>query len=170
MGYKPVADVGTRVTFDDFPGLEIYADTPNMGDLMDIADMRLNMNDAADRRMRAFDFFEGHIRTWNIDHPKPRHTKVVTATEFTDDTPDRVVCVRCGLAEDDPLPTTAEAMMCLSIKFIMPVFFGWLSIVSRVDPTKYLNSNSGGNNFQEDLMRQLAEMQNPMPSSAPNMS
>ena len=169
MGYKPVVDQATRVTFDDYPGLEIYADSPEMGALMDIADLRMNMNDAADKRMRAFEFFADYIRTWNVDHPNPRVTKTIEQPGEGGWTTTKQ-CARCGLEEDMPLPTTADAMMCLPIKFIMPVFFGWLSTVSRVDPTRYLNSSNGGSNTQGDLMQRLADAQSPMPFSEPNMS
>jgi hypothetical protein len=165
MGYKPVVNAGTKFTFDDYPGLEIYADAPTMGDLMDIGDIKLNMNDTQEKRIRAFDMFASYIKTWNIDHPTPKKTK----DELINERPTgNVVCARCGLAEDMPLPTTAEHMMCLPLKFIMSIFFGWLSTVSRVDPMKYLNLNDGGNNFQGDLMKQLAELQNPTPFFVPN--
>jgi len=166
MGYKPGKEKALRITYADFDGLEVYATTPPMGELMDIADQKLNMNAAADQRMRVFDTFAKYIKTWNIEHPEPTSVK----REPRYNAPDEVVCARCGLAEDMPLPTTGDAMLCLPMNFIMPVFFGWLTSVSRVDPTKYLPTSSGEKNSHTDLMKMLGEMQNPTPSNVPNLS
>jgi hypothetical protein len=160
MGYKPETQKATKYTFTDYPGLEVYAVTPSMGELMDVADLKMNFNDAQEKRMRAFDTFVRHVKTWNIEHPE------VPSEDGEENPP----CPRCGLREDEPLPTTSKHFMCLPMPFTLGVFFGWLSTVSRVDPTKFINLNSGGQNIQEDLMRMLGEMQNPMPSSEPNMS
>lgn len=168
MGYKPAVNTAKKFTYDDFPGLEIYADMPSMGDLMDVADLRVNMNDADDKRMRAFDMFASYIKTWNIEHPTPRKFKVIKISDTEQQVTDQ--CARCGLAEDEPMPTTGDAMLCLPMPFIMPVFFGWLSSVSRVDPTKYMNFGNGESNIQEELMKRLAILQSPMPSSEQNMS
>jgi hypothetical protein len=166
MGYKPGKAKATRITYSDFEGLEVYAVAPPMGELMDIADQRLNLNAAADQRMRVFEVFSKYIRSWNVEHPEPANTK-----PDPNRSDDAEVCARCGLAEDMPVPTTAEYMMCLDIDFIMPVFFGWLTTMSRVDPTKFLPSNNGGNNSQQmDLMRMLAQQQSPMPSNVQNLN
>lgn len=156
MGYKPEVPKATKYTFTAFPGLEIYATTPSMGELMDVADLKMNFNDAQEKRMRAFTVLTNHVTVWNLEHPS------VSTKDGK--------CPRCGLAEDDPLPTTGEALLCLPMTFTLGVFFGWLSEVSRVNPTQYMSSNNGGSNIQEEVMRQLGEMQNHMPFSEPNMS
>lgn len=161
MGYKPASEKAMKISYPSFPGLEVYALTPEMGELMELSDMKINFNAALEQRMYVFETFSKYITSWNIEHPKPKRVKTVDGTE---------VCARCGLAEDMPLPTTAEHMMCLSIKFIMPVFFGWLTAVSRVDPTEFMNLNLGEKTFQEDMMTQLGKLQSPLPSSEPNLS
>lgn len=157
MGYKPTKKL-FRITFSQYEGLELNTVAPPMGELMDVADMRLNMNQAAERREQVFQIFAKRIKVWNLEHPE---------IETSGDEPDHP-CKRCGLQEGDPMPTTAEAMMCLDLDFIMSLFFGWLATVSRVDPPNGMSLNVGGSNTQEDLMRQLADLQSPMPSQGLN--
>lgn len=168
MGYKPAEELPKQIVYTDLPGLEVYATTPDMGELMDVADMKLDLNAPKAQQMFMFKMFASYVTSWNIDHPKPRKTKPADPNVPYEmplgATAKDVVCARCGLAEDMPLPTTAEHMMCLRLTFILPVIFGWISGVSRVDPPRLPASNSGETKIQEEVMQQLAALQSPTPS------
>lgn len=159
MGYKPTSPQ-YKVVFTDKPGLEIYCKGTSMGKLLQLQGMRLNLNEAdSDKQQAAFKFFASRIVRWTMEHPDVED----------DDSTEDGACVLCGLMPGDPLPPTVKGLMCLEISEVMGIIFGYMSAVAQVNPGKGQSGNGGENNIQEEVMRQLGELQSPLTSLPPNL-
>lgn len=141
--YTPASKI-YNVSYEDFPGLLIKCKSSTLGEIR-----ALGQSGNVDSQNQ---FFASRIVSWNMGHPPLKVT-------------DAVVCPMCSLAESSPLPVTAEALLCLDFDFLLALIAGYMSAVTRVSVPKGLNLNLG-ETAQEDLMRQLAQLQNP-PISLP---
>lgn len=149
MGYKPTRK-NFLLEFVDHPGLEVHCRSTSLGELMDIAKMRLNIQTLTDEdKLSVFGTFTDCVESWNIDHPA-----IKGGAE---------VCPRCELPEDAPVPRTIDGMMCLDLDFIMTIIFGWVSAQARVSAPKGLNFNNGEMN-PEDLLSQIGQQASPLTS------
>lgn len=157
MGYKPVRKL-YELEFEQYPGLEVTARSASLGELSDAYDLNINVNNMdKEKRLEVFKFFEDKLISWNIEHPELFDSRQET-------------CPQCGLKEDEPLPTTSAAMMCLEIAFVMDIIFGWLNTVARVSVPKKGNTSNGGVTIPEEVMQQLERLQNPTELPVPNFS
>lgn len=159
MGYKPQRKIYDLV-FADYPGLEIKATSTSLGKLMELSEMKLNLNEPdAEKRLEVFTVFAACVVEWNMEHP-----------ELTEDNkqPDSMCCKDCGLLEGIALPATVKGMMCLELGFMMSLIFGWMAAVSRVSVPKELSLSDGGKNIQEELMKQLGQHPNLSTLLTPN--
>lgn len=157
MGYKPNKKFYT-LEFPEYPGLEITVKGVSIGKLVDISNMSLDLSKESDEdKLKVFGLFAKKITSWNVEHPEPEET--------TEDG----TCAICGLEEGAPLPTTAEAMKCLDVDFIMPLILGWFSQQSTVSPGKGPNLN-GGERITQEAMRQLNALQSHSKLPEPNLS
>ncbi len=160
MGYKPARKFLT-LEFPEYPGLEITVKGLSIGKLVDLSNMSLDLSATNDAdKLKVFSLFASKVTSWNIEHPEPE--------EITGDNT-RVICAKCGLEEGQLLPTTAEAMECLDVDFIMPIIFGWFRQQATVSPGKGQSSNVG-DRITEDTMRQLDALQNQSKLPQPNFS
>lgn len=160
MGYKPPKTRFTLV-FPEHPELEITVKGVSVGKLIEVSDMSLDLSQPKkEDKLKVFSLFAKKISSWNVDHPEPE--------EATGDNT-KLVCARCGLEEGDPLPSTAEAMECLDIDFIMPIILGWFSQQASVSPGKGQSSN-GGDRITQEATRQLSALQSQSKLPQPNFS
>jgi hypothetical protein len=145
--------------FDAYPGLEVTTIGASLGRMLDLGPSRVSLDMSREEQLKMFDFFATRIVTWNVEHP-----------DLTDDerTPEGL-CVRCGLAEDMPLPTTITGLLCLDPSFITALIMGWMEAVTRVSGPKGQSTNDGGLNMQA-LMSQLANLQSPQTLPTLNLS
>lgn len=162
MGYKPTAK-HYELSFTQFPGLEVTAKGATLGEIETIQGMNISVNEKdPEKRMEIFRFFEKKLVKWNLEHP-----------EVTGE-----VCADCGLAEDDPMPTTVRSMLCLEADMILQIVIGWVFAIARASLPKEMNLSSGGKTgplntpqeLTEELMRQLEKAQNLMPSNGPSFT
>lgn len=148
MGYKPARRT-FLLEFIDHPGLEVRCVSTSLGELLDIAKMRLNIQTMTDEeKLSVFGKFTECIDSWNIEHPH---------------VPGGSACPRCELNEDDPLPTSMDGLMCLDFDFVMTIIFGWVSAQARVAAPKGLSFNNGEMN-PEDLIASLGQQASPLTS------
>lgn len=155
MGYTPVRKT-YELAFEDYPGLEVMCRPTPLGKLMEVSDMKVDLNASDEDKMKVFNIFIDCVASWNIQHPEL-------------DKPDTRTCERCGLNVGDPLPCTLTGMLCLDLDFLMVVIFGWLGAISRVSVPKGMSFNSGGTNVAiENMMNQLAQQQSPPILPMPN--
>jgi hypothetical protein len=159
MGYRPVKKL-YRMTFVDYPGLEITAKGTSIGKLLDMAKAKLTMNDAGEEtRMEIFTFFASRIIKWNLEHPE---------IDFVnDDGTSTETCPTCGLAEGDELPATVGGLQCLELQFVMTIMFGWMETVSKASAPKG-QSSSSGETTPDMQMQRLSELQSPLTSQMQN--
>lgn len=157
MGFKPTTNT-YELVFDDMPGLEVTARGGSMAELLEMESLKVTINEPdPKKKLAVFEFLSSRIITWNMDHPDTN--KVDGEWQ---------PCTKCGLVPDAPLPSTVEHMMCLELSTIMSVFFGWIFAVARLSLPKGMSSNDGGLNIQEELMKELANLQSPGTSPTPN--
>lgn len=143
-GYKPQKKQYT-LTYTDYPGLTVIANAPVLGELLDSTALTINLLAQDEvQRIKAFTTFINHVLTWNVLHP---------------DIIGLDACPRCGLASDQPLPTTVDALKCLDVEFVIAVVMGWATTVASVTLPKGLNLSDGTPTI-DTLMKQLGEMQN----------
>lgn len=167
MGYKPTSTT-YALEFEDKPGLEVRCKGATLGEIDKVRKLEPNMNEPDEaKRMAIFTFFEKKLITWNVDHPE-----LVEEDE-------NGRCASCGLKEDEPMPCTVLSMQCLELAFIMRIIIGWVFAVARVSVPKGLNLSNGAPNGQglplpdgltEQIMRELENLQNPMPLPEPNFT
>lgn len=159
MGYKPTKKI-YQLSFTDFPGLEVDATSTSLGKLMHLGTLNIQLNETDEsKRMELFTEFAACLVRWNIEHP------AVTAKQA-----DSMACANCGLVEDVPMPVSLQSLLCLDLDFIMPIIFGWMMAIARVNVPKELSLSDGGRRIQEDLMRQLGQHQNLTTLPQPNFS
>lgn len=158
-GYTPASRV-YNVSYEDFPGLLIKCKSASIGELR-LAGSGVDTG-------TQLGFFATKIISWNMQHPAVdgfTETKnddgSITFTAITE-------CPVCGLKEGDEIAPTAQAMQCLELDFCLALMLGWIAALTKVSPPKELSSTNGGRNSQEELMRQLAAMQNPGTLPTPN--
>lgn len=157
-GYKPGKRI-YAITFDDCPGLLIRAVSTSLGKLFEVGNTSIKVVQAdPEKRMAVFNTFAKRVIEWNVLHPEPE--------EFVND--NSMLCARCGLSEDDPLPPTADAMQCLDLDFLMKIIMGWMQATSGITLPKELSLSSGDETTPEDQTQRLAEMQSPLTFPAPN--
>lgn len=157
MGYKPEASF-YELVFEDMPGLEVTARGGSMAELIEMETLKVTINESdPKKKLAVFEFLSSRIITWNMEHPDTKKVK----GEWQP-------CAKCGLLPDAPLPSTVDHMMCLELKTIMGVFFGWIFSVARLSLPKGMNLSDGGPNIQEELMNQLAKLQSPGTLPTPN--
>lgn len=157
MGYKPTTS-SYELVFEDMPGLTVTARGGSMAELIEMESLKVSINESDPRKKLAvFEFLSSRIITWDMEHPDTKKVE----DEWQP-------CARCGLLPDAPLPSNVEHMMCLELSTIMSVFFGWIFAVARLSLPKGMNLSDGGPNIQEELMSQLAKLQNPGTSPTPN--
>ncbi len=165
MSYKPVRKSYT-LTFEEHPGLEIVMRSTSLGKLQSI--METNLADVQRNPQVQTEFFEaiaGLIISWNFVHPE-----VETIESADDYHPSGPRCAICGLREDSEMPVSATMMKCLDIEMIMQIVQAWGLAIMRVSMGKGVNSSNGGMTIPEDMMRMLAEQQNPTKLPTPNFS
>lgn len=155
MGYRPTRKM-YELAFADYPGLEVTCKPTPLGRLMDVSEMKINLNSNDEDKMKVFDIFIGCLAKWNIEHPEL-------------DADDTHTCDRCGLNVGDPLPHTLAGILCLDLDFIMVIIFGWIGAISRVSVPKGMSFNDGEMNaVTTDMMNQLGQLQSPPISHMPN--
>lgn len=152
MGYKPQRNT-YALSFADRPGLEISMRSTSLGNLQKImtTDRSVLMNnDAAD------EFFQKIVElivSWNLVHPETHQA-----------------CRICGLNEDQEMPISVDSLKCLDIEMVMEIVNAWGTAVIQVSMGKGMSSKNGEVNFPEELMKMLAEQQNPTKLPTPNFS
>lgn len=147
MGYRPDKKI-YNLAFADRPGLEVSAKSATLGEITYVSSLTVNVHEKDEaKRMEVFSFFANKLIKWNIEHPEL-------------DTPGNV-CSLCGLAEGADMPPTMESMKCLELDLIMSIITGWVFAAARVALPKGMNSNGGGMNIPEEVMKQLETLQNP---------
>lgn len=161
MGYKPESKL-YKVLFTDKPGLEIMCKGASIGKLMALQGMQLNLNEAdPEKKTAAFKYFASRIVRWTMEHPD---------VEDEEDLKEDGTCVLCGGTPGTPLAPTVKGLMCLEISEIMGIIFGYMSAIAQVTPGKEPSGSSGATNIQEEVMRQLGELQSPLTLLPPNFS
>lgn len=162
MGYKPQKK-NYVLEFVDHPGLEIRTLGATLDELDSVSGMNVNfMSEDKERRLELFVFFASKLVSWNFEHPE---------------VPGGGNCVRCGLAEDAPMPATFEGLLCLDMELAIQITIGWANTISRVSFPKELNSNAGGmsgpsiplpNGMTDEITKRLEALQSPMKLPEPN--
>lgn len=148
MGFKPERKT-FELVFEDYPGLEAIARGGSMGQLLEMENLKVTVNEPdPTKKMAVFQFMADRLVTWNMEHP-----------DVDTDKPTEDPCPHCGMTAGQPMPTTVNAMMCLELEMVMGIFFGWIFAVARVSLPKGLNLNDGEMNTPEDLMNQLGKLQ-----------
>ncbi len=163
MGYKPTKKFYT-LEFPEYPGLEVTVKGVSVGKMIDVSDMTLDLSKPnREEKTKLFSLFAKKITSWNVEHPEPEEVK----GRVLDEGGAIQVCAKCGIAEGEPLPSTAEAMECLDVDFILPIILGWFSQQATVSPGKGQSLNAG-ERITEEAMRQLNVLQSqsrlPQPS------
>lgn len=151
QGFTPGRKV-YRVSYVDYPGLLIVCKGATIGELR-LAEPSKNTSHADQGSQLGF--FASKIISWNMQHPP------------VDNKDNKPECVVCGLAEGVPLEPSAEAMQCLELIDAIALMQGWIGAITKVSPPKGESLNNGVRN-PEDLMRRLAEAQNPGTLPTPN--
>lgn len=160
MGYKPQSKL-YKVVFTDKPGLEIFCKGTSLGKLLALQGMQLNLNEQdPDKKTAAFKFFASRIVRWTMEHPD---------VDDPDDVTENGTCVLCGQTPGEPLEPTVKGLMCLEVSEVMGIIFGYMSAVAQVSQGKEMSGSNGAPNIQEEVMRQLGEMQSPLTSLPPNL-
>lgn len=163
MGFKPEHDL-YELVFGEYPELEILAKGTSLGKLLAIGRMNVSLNEQdQEKTQKVFKFISKRIVTWNVEHPDFEDEDLEEDSEIE-------VCPRCGLEPGAPLPTTVDGLMCLDLRFVMKIFFGWMQAVARIPLPKGLNINAGAIPDMDTMMRMLGEQQNPMASLEQNSS
>lgn len=166
MGFQPSHDI-YELVFEEYPGLEIMAKGTSLGKLLDIGSINVNLNEKdQEKTTRVFKFISKRIITWNIEHPALDEDDFDEEIEINEDT----VCPRCGLLPGMPLPTTVKGLMCLDMRFVMQIFFGWMQAVARLPLPKGLSTNDGATPDLNTMIKMLGEQQSPMASLERNLS
>lgn len=156
MGFKPAHNV-YQLVFHDMPELEVMARGASLGKLLEISALNVSLNEANRQKLDVvFKFIAKRIITWNVEHPDIDEDEIEEEDERNP-----TLCPVCGMEPGDPMPTTAEALMCLDLRFVMQIFFGWMQAVARIPVPKGLSLPAGETNF-DSLMKQLGEHQNPL--------
>lgn len=156
MGYKPEPKQ-YQVEFEKHPGLEMSCYGATIGELLDTSNLQFNMGMDEESKRKVFDFFQSRLITWNVEHPDCRMDEDGN-------------CVRCGIKPGNPLPTTTEGMFCLELTFVMDLIMGWMTAIVQVSLPKGMNFSNGVPGIPEEVMNQLANLQNPLKSQEPKSS
>lgn len=165
MGFKPEHDM-YQIAFQEYPELEVIARGTSLGKLLDLGSLNISLQEQnQENALKVFKFLSKRIITWNVEHPDLDEEDFETEEEFQNATQ----CPRCGSEAGQLLPTTVDGLMCLDLRFVMKIFFGWMQAVARLPIPKGLSTNDGGTDT-EMLMKQLGELQSPLESLEPNLS
>lgn len=152
-GYKPKRKKYI-LEFPGHPGLEVSCKGTTIGKIFDLQKMNIKLGQTSEEDIaKVFGLLADHIITWNVVHPELEQIELSIDEEH-------VICGKCGLEEDAPVPTTVEHFMCLDLEFLMHILFGWIQAVATMPDPKGLTSNNGGSTGLEAAMERLASMQN----------
>lgn len=161
MSYKPQVQL-YNVTFSDKPGLEILCKGTKIGKLLQLQDLKLNLNETDEKKkLTAFKYFAGRIVQWNMLHPD---------IDDEEDIAEAGHCVLCGQMPGEPMTPSVQSLMCLEMSEVMGIVFGYMSVVARPSLPKDDSLSDGENRIREEAMRQLGEMQNLTTLPVPNFS
>jgi hypothetical protein len=146
MGYKPEKKI-YRITFPHRGDLEVRMRSTSIGNLQSIMGTDISaLRNAGEAGIVVIRKIAKLIVSWNIIHPEV-------------DEDDSDVCSICGVREDEPVPATEEGLRCIEIDLMIEIIQNWGLAIQRVSAPKGMNSSDGAMNTEE-LMLQLAEMQN----------
>lgn len=152
MGYRPTRKL-YEISYKQYPGLVVVAYGTTMGTLLETPDSLSGLTEYAIRNQKAIlTEFIDCIDEWNVEHP---------------DTLDDKECPRCGYITGALIPPTLKTIGCLDTSFVMDLFQGWQEAITRIPDPKEQRSYDGGKIIQEEVMRKLGELQNPLPLREP---
>jgi hypothetical protein len=137
MGFKPGAAI-YNLSFEapHLRGLEVSARSTTLGKLKSIMDMQYRLDDP-NSYTEAFEFFADRLVKWNIEHPE--------VTEFGDMAGiDALICAKCGLTEDDPMPPNFTSLMCLDPGLVINIIRAWIDAVAGIEVPKGKLTPNGG--------------------------
>lgn len=157
MGYKPSRKMYDLV-FEDYPGLEVCMYGTTIGRLESLVKLGQNMASAThEQQMSIFSLLTSNLVSWNIEHPELETVRQPDTGDFITPT----ACILCGAAAGDPLPSTATALKCLELGFVVSIMNGWMQALGGVSGPKAQSFNSGETSTPMPMNR-LANLQSPL--------
>lgn len=125
MGYRPEKTV-YALAFEDgrHDGLEVYATSVPVGDLLDMIDLALQLGSTTGRNKR-----------------DPEHMKVIRDlfTGFAK----ALVSWNLEDGNGDPVPATLEGLHSQDLDLVLEIIGAWMSSIGSVSPDLGKDSNSG---------------------------